>query len=169
MPSVRVHPSRRPAAVAPSHRAEEPRVQLGDEADHRAPLRGNDVGVETPIPRLDLALDQDHLRFRVRRDQVLGEGDGGRVGAHGAVAAQQANPVSAGEVGPLAKVFGVHGLVPHVAVADVGEEGGGVVAVVAQDVQGCLHCRAPEGVGPVAVCLRNVDMRSKLSMEIILV
>jgi len=169
MPSVRVHPSRRPAAVAPSHRAEEPRVQLGDEADHRAPLRGDDVGVEAPISRLDLAPDQDHLRFGVRRDQVLGEGDGGRVGAHGAVAAQQAIPVGAGEAGALAEVFGVHGFVPHVAVADVGEEGGGVVAVVAQDVQGCLYRCAPEGVGSVAVRLRNVDTRSKLSMEIIIV
>ena len=139
---MRVHPARRPATVAPSHGAEKPRVQLGDEADHRAPLRRDDVGVEAPVPGLDLTLDQDHLRFGIRRDQILGKGYRGRVGAHGAVAAQQLVPVGAREAWALAQVFGVHCLVPHVAVADVGKEDGGVVAIVAQDVQGCLYCCA---------------------------
>ena len=138
--AARRHPARRPAPVAPSHGAQEPRVQLGDEADQRAPLRRDDVGVEAPVPGLDLALDEDDFRVGVCGDQVLGEGDGGRVGAHGAVVPEQLVPVGARVAGAVAEVFGVHRLVPHVAVADVGEEDGGVVAVVAEDVQGGLDC-----------------------------
>ena len=121
-PAVRVHPASRPATVTSSHRMEKPRVQLGDETDHRAPLRRDDVGVEAPVPRLDFTLDQDHLRFRICRDEILGKGYRRRVGAHSAIAAQQLVPVGARETWALAQVFGVHCLVPHVAVANVGKK-----------------------------------------------
>jgi len=143
--AVRLHPGCRPATVAPSYGAEKPRVQLRDKADHQAPLRRDHVGVKAPIPRLDLTLDQDHLRFGIRRDQIFGEGDRGRVSAHGAVASQQLVPLGARKASALAQVFGVHCLVPQVAVADVGKEDGRMVAIVAQDVQGCLNCWAPNG------------------------
>ncbi len=54
--------------------------------------------------------------------------------------AEQLVPVRTSEGPALTAEFGVHGLVPHCAVPDVVEELDGVVAGVAEDVQGGLHC-----------------------------
>jgi hypothetical protein len=54
----RAHLAFHPVAVGPSYRAEEPRIQLGEEADRRASLRRNSVSVEAPVPRLDLGAGQ---------------------------------------------------------------------------------------------------------------
>lgn len=57
--------------------------------DGRALLRRNDGAVEAPIPRLNLMLGWNHLRFRWCCDQILGKSTHAPVGAHGDVAAQQ--------------------------------------------------------------------------------
>lgn len=53
---------------------------------------------------------------------------GRQVRAHGAVGAEELVPVCPGELGALVGKSGVESLVPHVAVADVGEEQKGMVA-----------------------------------------
>ena len=126
--------------MARPHGAEHPRIQRRHEADKRAPLRGNDVAVKTREPRFKLPLYENHLCGRVGGDQVLGEGDGGRVRAYGTVATKELVPVAEGEGGATVEVFGVEGCVPEIAVLGVGEEDGGVVAGVAEDVEGGLHC-----------------------------
>ena len=69
----------------------------------------------------------------------MGEGDGGRVGGDSVVGAEQGVPLFAREGGPLGEKFGVLGGVPGGAVVDVGEPGDGVVAAVAEDVEGGLQ------------------------------
>ena len=53
--------------------------------------------------------------------------------------AEELVPVLEGEGGAERAEFGVHGGVPEGAVADVGEELDGVVAGVAEGVEGELH------------------------------
>ena len=55
------------------------RVARRDETEHGVPHRPADVGVEAPVPALEVAVHDDDFCGRVGGDQVGGRGDGGRV------------------------------------------------------------------------------------------
>lgn len=75
----------------------------------------------------------------------------GGFGGDGAVGAEEGVPLAEGEGGPAGEEFGVLSEVPGGAVVYVGEEEGGVVAVVAEDVEGGLDGwgLGVEGISPV--------------------
>lgn len=125
--------------MRPSHRPHEKRITHSHEIEHGTPHRLDDIGVETLIPALEIALDENNSGVGVGGDEVFGEGDGGRVGGYGAAVAEQLVPVATGEGRADGAEFGVDGGVPEGAVSDIGEELDGVIAGVAEGGEGGLH------------------------------
>ena len=135
----RAHPTNSPALVRITHRTDEPWINTGDEVHPRAPKAGHDGAAEALVPGVNVALHEQDFGVWVGSDEVLGESNGWRIGANGAVRAEELVPLLASEGGAFGEEFGVEGRVPDGAVADVGEEQGRVVAGVAKDAEGCLH------------------------------
>ena len=115
--------------MASPNRPQEKWIAHRDKIDKTAPQWPEDVGIDALIPALDIALD----------DKVLGESNSRGVRTHGAAVPEQLVPVRAGEVPAPVAELGIYGFVPHSTIADVGEELDGVVAGVAEDVEGALH------------------------------
>ena len=62
------------------HRPHEEWIARRDEVEQRAPHRLDDIGVEAGVPALEVAIYEDDFGGGMGRNEVGGEGDGGRVG-----------------------------------------------------------------------------------------
>jgi hypothetical protein len=96
---------------------------------------------ETLLPRLHVALGQDHLGLRVRRDQLLHEADGGYIAEGTKLAHEPVKLLAPVRLALLVKL-GFQRFRPQRNIAGPREEDGAVVAGYSENVEGVLNCCA---------------------------
>jgi hypothetical protein len=104
-----------------------------------------DSGSRALIPRLNFPLNEDKLGLGIGLDELLGKGNGGRVGRYDARTVKDLVHILVCDERPTALAIGasklaLHQLVPHLNISMVGtEEKEGVPAVHAEYLHGYAH------------------------------